>query len=70
MCASVWPSAGSRALGAGFNWRLVIANAPWPARSGHMSVIDAAGAIYVLGGSGGSGETYFQDVWKSTNGGA
>jgi hypothetical protein len=27
-------------------------------------VIDAAGAIYVIGGG------YFQDVWVSTNGGA
>ena len=33
----------------------------------HTSVIDAAGAIYVLGGSY---NTYFQDVWASTDGGA
>jgi hypothetical protein len=32
-------------------------------------MIDAAGAIYVLGGVGGS-NTYFNDVWKSTDGGA
>jgi hypothetical protein len=32
-------------------------------------VIDAAGAIYVIGGYG-SGNTYLQDVWKSTDGGA
>jgi hypothetical protein len=36
-------------------------------------VIDAAGAIYVIGGSvlrGGSiGTTYFNDVWVSTDGG-
>jgi hypothetical protein len=31
-------------------------------------VVDAAGAIYVIGGQGGTG--YFQDVWKSTDGGA
>jgi hypothetical protein len=31
-------------------------------------VIDAAGAIYVIGGVG-SGSTYFNDVWGSTDGG-
>jgi hypothetical protein len=30
-------------------------------------VVDAAGAIYVIGGSGG---TYYHDVWVSTDGGA
>ncbi len=34
-------------------------------------MVDAAGAIYVLGGGiGGSGSTVYQDVWVSTNGGA
>jgi hypothetical protein len=32
-------------------------------------VIDAAGAIYVIGGYS-SGNTDFQDVWASTDGGA
>jgi hypothetical protein len=32
-------------------------------------VIDAAGAIYVIGGEGGI-TTYYQDVWVSTDGGA
>ncbi len=41
--------------------------AEWAGRLGHTSVIDAAGAIYVIGGFG---STYFQDVWASTNGGA
>jgi hypothetical protein len=50
-------------------WRLVIASAPWAARRGHTSVVDAAGAIYVLGGSG-DGTVYFNDVWASTDGGA
>ena len=50
-------------------WRLVNANAPWAARRGHTSVVDAAGAIYVIGGSG-AGTTSFQDVWVSTDGGA
>jgi hypothetical protein len=36
-------------------------------------VIDAAGAIYVIGGIGYGtklNRTYFQDVWVSTDGGA
>jgi hypothetical protein len=47
----------------------VIANAPWAARRGHTSVIDAAGAIYVIGGFRGE-EPNFNDVWVSTDGGA
>jgi hypothetical protein len=31
-------------------------------------VVDAAGAIYVIGGY--DGTTYFNDVWVSTDGGA
>ena len=31
-------------------------------------MIDAAGAIYVIGGTGGT--TYYRDVWVSTDGGA
>ena len=41
--------------------------APWAARYRHTSVVDAAGAIYVIGGFGG---TYYNDVWASTDGGA
>jgi hypothetical protein len=41
--------------------------APWAARSGHTSVVDAAGAIYVIGGEGNS---LFNDVWASTDGGS
>jgi hypothetical protein len=45
--------------------------AQWAARSGHTSVIDAAGAIYVIGGYSYSDSGYsFQDVWVSTDGGA
>ena len=57
---------------AGVTWRLVIASAPWAGRAGHTSVIDAAGAIYVIGGTGSSsaGTIYFKDVWISTDGGA
>ncbi len=43
--------------------------APWAARSGHTTVIDAAGAIYVIGGHTTDG-TLFRDVWASTDGGA
>ena len=32
-------------------------------------MVDAAGAIYVIGGEG-SGEAYFNDVYVSTDGGA
>ncbi len=50
-------------------WNRVENQAPWDGRYGHTSVIDAAGAIYVLGGKGGT-LTLYQDVWVSTNGGA
>ncbi len=58
----------ARALAAGRNWTCRTAKAEWAARSGHTSVIDAAGAIYVI--SGGNATTEFQDVWASTDGGA
>ena len=54
---------------AGTTWTLVIANAPWAARFSHTTVIDSAGAIYVLGG-GSSSKTFFNDVWASTDKGA
>jgi hypothetical protein len=56
-------------LAAGVTWTLVIASAPWAARRAHTSVIDAAGTIYIIGGIG-LGDTYFNDVWASTDGGA
>ncbi len=54
-----------RALAAGVTWTSRTTNAPWAARVAHTSVIDAAGAIYVIGGQGYSGGTYtyYQDVW-------
>ncbi len=61
---------GSRALAAGVNWTSRTASAPWAGRAYHTSVVDAAGAIYVLGGVGGYGSTLFNDVWASTDGGA
>jgi hypothetical protein len=59
----------SRALAAGAMWTSRTLKAPWAARQGHSSVIDAAGAIYVIGGSG-DGTVYFNDVLKSADGGA
>ncbi len=42
--------------------------AGWAARADHTSVVDAvSGAIYVIGGGG---DTYYNDVWASTDGGA
>ena len=60
MCASA----------AGRTFGLRTAKAEWAARSSHTSVVDAAGAIYVLGGTTNGGTTLFQDVWASTDGGA
>jgi hypothetical protein len=59
-----------RALAAGATWRLVIASAPWAARGFHKSVVDAAGAIYVIGGGKDDDTTRYKDVWASTDGGA
>ncbi len=59
----------SRALAAGAMWRCRMMTAPWAARWGHTTVIDAAGAIYVIGGNG-RGGTDYNDVWASTDGGA
>jgi hypothetical protein len=49
----------------------VITDAPWAARHGHTSVIDAAGAIYVIGGRSNEDgrSTHYKDVWVSTDGG-
>ncbi len=55
------------------NWTCRTANAEWYARYGHTSVIDAAGAIYVIGGYDGRdypNKEFFQDVWATTDGGA
>ena len=49
-------------------WTSRTTSAEWAARAYHTTVIDAAGAIYVLGGKG-SGPDY-NDVWSSTDGGA
>ncbi len=54
-------------MAAGVTWTNRTTSAPWAARFSHTSVIDAAGAIYVIGGHGSSG---LSDVWVSTDGGA
>jgi hypothetical protein len=54
---------------AGVTWTNRTTGALWAARDGHTSVVDAAGAIYVIGGVG-SGDNLYQDVWVSTDGGA
>ncbi len=46
------------------------AAAPWAARQGHSSVIDAAGNIYLLGGYAIGSSTLYNDVWRSADGGA
>jgi hypothetical protein len=55
-------------LAAGVTWSCRTFSAPWAARWGHTSVVDAARAIYVIGGT--DGTTNFNDVWASTDGGA
>ncbi len=54
---------------AGVTWTSRTASAPWAARAYHTSVVDAAGAIYVIGGDGGY-TGLLNDVWASTDGGA
>ena len=46
--------------------------APWAARQGHSTVVDArTRAIYVIGGGSYTGSfIYYNDVWASTDGGA
>jgi hypothetical protein len=55
-------------VAAGATWTSRTTSVPWGPREFHTSVIDAAGAIYVIGGY--SGRTSFHDVWVSTDGGA
>jgi hypothetical protein len=65
---SVRPAGCRARSAAGATWTCRTANAGWAARGFHTSVIDAAGAIYVIGGEGGN-TGYYQDVWASTDGG-
>jgi hypothetical protein len=59
----------SRVSAAGITWTSRTLAAEWDPRFGSTSVVDAAGAIYVIGGSSTRG-AYYRDVWASTNGGA
>ncbi len=63
---------GSRASAAGVTWTRRTDKAQWAGRYAHTSVVDAAGALYVIGGQSldGAGPSRFQDVWASTDGGA
>ncbi len=56
---------------AGASWTSRTTSAPWAARSYHTSVIDATGAIYVIGGFGtNGGTTRYNDVYVSIDKGA
>ena len=57
----------SRAFATGRTFSSRTLTAGWAARRYHTSVVDAAGAIYVIGGYG---TTRYNDVWASTDGGA
>ncbi len=67
-----------RRVAAGVSWTSRTLKAPWAARYGHTTVIDAAGAIYVIGGYGplyflsstSPVAGYLKDVWASNDGGA
>ena len=58
------------ACAAGMTWTSRTASAEWAGRAAHTSVIDAAGAIYVIGGYNNGGRSYLPDVWVSNDGGA
>ncbi len=53
---------------AGVTWTSRTTSGPWAARGFHSTVVDAAGAIFVIGGY--SGGNILNDVWASTDGGA
>ncbi len=59
-------------VAAGATWAHRTTSAPWANRSGYATVVDAAGAIFVIGGLADDGHTrtYYNDVWKLTDGSA
>ena len=68
-CASCVGAIGRFArAAAGVTWTSRTTSAPWAARYWQTTVIDAAGAIYVIGGW--SGTNYLNDVYVSADGGA
>jgi hypothetical protein len=54
-------------VAAGVTWSSRTTSVPWAARYAHTSVVDATGAIYVIGGY--NSTSYFNDVLVSTDGG-
>jgi hypothetical protein len=54
-----------RPRAAGESWAIVTPSAPWAGRADHKTVINDAGAIYVIGGWSGS-DAFYDDVWMST----
>jgi len=56
-----------RSADGGATWTEVNANAGWPARQYHSSVVLPDGSLMLLGGLGDL--TYFNDTWRSTDGG-
>ncbi len=70
---SRWCHRSVAGVAAGVTWTNRTTSALWAARCLHTSVIDAAGAIYVIGGGGIGGTAQYpvyNDVYVSTNGGA
>jgi hypothetical protein len=57
-----------RPRAAGTTWGLVTGDAPWAGRALFTAVIDAAGTIYLMGGT--NAEKAYNDVWQSTGAGA
>ncbi len=53
---------------AGVTWSLMTTRAPWAGRYLHTTVINASGAVYVIGGC--DGDTHYTDLWARTDGGA
>ena len=61
-----------RGLASGVSWTGRTTSAQWGVRFGHTTVIDAAGAVYVIGGYGyyNGNYTHLSDVWASSDRGA
>ncbi len=63
---------GLRVSASGVSWTGRTTSAQWGVRFGHTTVIDAAGAVYVIGGFGyhNGNYTHLSDVWASSDRGA
>jgi hypothetical protein len=66
-CAFALAIGRSPICAAGVTWTSRTPSAQWAGRAYHSTVVDAAGAIYVIGGWNG---TNYNDVWVSNDGGA